>query len=523
MSFKSYFNESVKQRPPRKPKLDGYSVPTGPMTKFKVGDIVLVHTPKSDDATEQEIVDYFRTYHPALALPYMNKAGTVKLYRQGGVGASAKYGVEFEDGNIIPITSTFLIGPFASIETANKYKGRKGWTVSIEASDMAGFEPDSTVEIDHARETSFKDQFVNEEMGFKWFETPIVVKYKKFDVYVMAYKPNKFSVKRSDHTSKLDFLARTSDMDRLDNPSLPQYDNCFIFCKVINKLTKKLQKTQVISSGNGGGPGYYFIQAPELTKYIWKEAFEGPFVKDHTRLYQFSTLPFNGTTKQNNQLKKGFKQYEDEDLIKNGYDHFKLFYNIQEGQTVVTHPDVTIQEEQLGPDMKEIAKYTFVGDCSIHLQDSTRKVSYVPQKAKELYIVGHSLETLENISNCVIGKKLVIAGPVKNLKYFPSTVNEAGKEIDFRGEVNSLEGIPDEVFCDMQFMCLMSFMGARNSVCRGEVLVRDFPNKPKADLTGFFKEAPHFRAWSIKQADLDAYTKYRDLEDKHPELEGIFS
>ena len=522
MSFKSHFNESIKQKSTRKPKLDGYSVPKGPMTKFKVGDIVLVHIPQHDKASEQELIKYFRVYHPALALPYMDKAGTVKLYKQGGIGASAKYGVEFEDGNIIPINSTFLIGPFASIETANRYKGKKGWNVSIEASDMAGFDPDSTVEVDHARETSFKEQFVNKEMGFEWLETPIVVKYRKFDVYVMAYKRNKVLSKRSDVKNNLDFLAKNDSMDRLDNPSYPQYDNCFVFCKVINKLTKKLQKTQVISSLQGN-PGWYFIQAPELSKYFWNDAFEGPFVKDYTRLYQILMVPFNGTTRQNKEFKKGFAQYEDEDLIKTGYDHFKHLYNIQDGQSTINSPNVRIQEEYFGPYMKEITKYTILGECLIHLKDSTKKVLYVPQKARELCIAGQALESLENVSNCVIEEKLIISSNLKNFRGFPSSINNAKKSVEFRGDVTSLEGIPDKVYCDLTFTSLTSFVGARNCVCQGNVIVRHFPNKPKADLTGFFKEAPYFTSWSIKQEDLDAYTKYRDLEDKHPELEGIFS
>lgn len=524
MSFKSYFNEAVKQpRPPRKPKLDGYFVPTGAGTKFKAGDIVLVNIPSTYE-DEQDLVKYFRTYHPALAVPYIAKAGTVKLYKRGSVGFGAKYGVEFEDGNIIPIHSSFLVGPFASIDAAKKYQGKHGYKVDIEPNDLAGFEPDSQVEVDEARETSFKKHFVGGDVGFVWFETPIVVKYKTFDCYVLAYKRSTISSEQLNHTTALNFLSKDSDMDRLNNPSYPQYSNCFVFCKVVNKLTKKLQKTQVISSKNSV-PGVYFVQAPMISRYTWSEAFNGPYVKNYARLFEINMMPFSGTPKQIATFKSDFELFETgEDKLKTGYDQFRYLHRLKEDQTIINE-SVTIHEGQFGPYFKEIKKYTINGDCTIYLEESTRNISYVPQKVTNLIIAGRSLNSLEGMSSCDVQESISISSNVKNLKGFPQTINEPGKTLEVRGELQTLEGIPDLVLCDLTFRSLDSFIGARNCVCKGHVEVQGFPiqrDQPK-DLTGFFKEANNFSSWSIKDKDIENYTKYRDLEDKHPELEGIFS
>jgi len=129
------------------------------------------------------------------------------------------------------------------------------------------------------------------------------------------------------------------------------------------------------------------------------------------------------------------------------------------------------------------------------------------------------------MSSCDVQESISISSNVKNLKGFPQTINEPGKTLEVRGELQTLEGIPDLVLCDLTFRSLDSFIGARNCVCKGHVEVQGFPihrDQPK-DLTGFFKEANNFSSWSIKDKDIENYTKYRDLEDKHPELEGIFS
>lgn len=521
MIFKRYFYESLKQRPARKPKLEGYTTPPAFGAKFKEGDIVLVNVPMYGTSTssEQEVVNYFRSYHPALAVPYIAKAGVVKLYKRGSVGFGAKYGVLFEDGNIIPIHSMFLIGPFASLESAKKYKGIHSHRVNIEAVDLAGFEPDSEVEVDEKVENAFKSHFVGGEVDFEWLETPIVIKYRTFDCYVLAYKRNKYP-KEQMETNRLEFLSNNIAMDRLDNPIYPQYDNCFVFCKVINKQTKKLQKTQVLSSVSYCGPGFYFIQTPELSRRVYSDAFEGHLVKNHLKLYNINTIPFRASTKQCEEIKTNFKLFEDEASIKTGYEHFKTLYKIKEGQTIVSNGnnEVLIQEERFGPDFKEISKYSINGDCTIYLEQSTQNVSHVPLKANELTITGRKLNSLEGIEKCDIQKELQISCSLKNLKGFPENINQKGKTFEVN-ELDSLEEIPDLVLCDIDIRELKSFVGARNSVCKGRVQVRKFTGK---ELTGFFEEAEDFSSWTISDKDIAEHKKFRDLKKKLPEVEGLF-
>lgn len=521
MSFKSYFYESLKQRAPRKPKLEGYTTPPTSKTKFKEGDIVLVNVPMNNsfEDAEEEIVKYFRTHHPALAVPYIAKAGIVKLYKRGSIGFGAKYGVLFEDGNIIPIHSLFLIGPFTSIESAKKHKGIHSYKVNIKAKDLAGFEPDREVEVDQKVEEAFKNHFVGGEVNFEWLETPIVIKYRTFDCYVLAIKRNIYSNEQMDSSTKLQFLSNNIAMDRLDNPTHPQYDNCFIFCKVINKQTKKLQKTQVLTSIGSRGPGFYFMQNPELSRYVSKDAFEGPFVKNHLRLYSINVNPFKASTKQCEQIKANFKMFEDEESIKTGYDYFKAFYKIKEGQTIINSDDVIIDEERFGLDFKEISKYSIEGDCTIRLEDSTKSITYLPLRANSLTIAAYRLNSLEGISKCEIQKELIIASNLKNLKGFPSSINEKRKMFEIHNELDCLEGIPNLVLCHISIRELKSFVGAEDCVCKGIVQVQKFTGK---ELNGFFKEAENFSSWTISQADIEQHKKFRDLRKKLPELEGIF-
>jgi hypothetical protein len=236
-------------------------------------------------------------------------------------------------------------------------------------------------------------------------------------------------------------------------------------------------------------------------------------------------MPFSGTPKQIATFKSDFDLFENgEDKLKNGYDQFRYFHRLKEGQTVI-NDSVTIHEKHFGPYLKEIVKYTIDGDCTMYLEDATRVISYLPQKATNLIIAGKLLNSLDGFSNCDIQEDLTLSCNLKNLKGFPKTINEAGKTFEVSGELETLEGIPDLVLCNLTFRALGSFIGARNCVCKGKVQVQGFPinrDQPK-DLTGFFKEANDFSSWSIDEKDIEKYTKYRDLEDKHPELEGIFS
>lgn len=529
MSFKEFFTEADKnKRPLRKPKLSGYAVPP-PSARFKEGDIVAVHIPR--DASKEELLQYFRTYHPQLAVPYMNSVGTVRLYNKGQF--SSKYAVEFEDGNVIPIATMFLIGPFKSVESAKKYAGKHSLrSLKISPEDLQGFVPDASVEVNSKIEDEFKRAFVNNEVGFKWLDEPVVVKYKKFDVYVLAYKKSKFE---NYQHSYLSFVNNHDEPDREDNPNRPEFDNAFVFCKVVDKRTKKLLKTQVISSV--GVSGIYFLQRPHMPWYSQEAMFEGDQVKQADQLFRAEMLPLGSVSRNKEVITKEFSVYDQCDkLIKNGWDHFKFLYSLDENtMTVKSEKDyhkITIDQKKLGKNFDKIQQLTIEGDCDIRYESGVKTIYGLPRKiVGGLSINGthfHSLEGLDkteivetlqsNIFASGMGRGIDILAEIDTLEHFPQSLNKAHTRFSFRGKLNSLKGIPDESFCDLVISELVSFNGASNCVNKGHITIYS----PPKNLTGFFKDEGELESMKLDKSKVEDMKKVRELENEFPEIAGTF-
>lgn len=512
MSFQTFFNEAAAKpiKKVRKPNLAGYAPP--PVgTKFKLNDIVVVNVAKSN---KEDAVNSFLSYHPQYALPYIDGVGKVVSYKKNIF--SSKYGVEFEDGNVIPIASGFLVGPFASYESAHKYKGKHSeQTLDIDAKDMAGFVPDSTVQVIKQIEDDFKRNFVNEKVGFRWLDEPLIIKYKKFDVYVLAFKPNTSNI--DEHY--LNFVNRNSDYERVDNPTRPGFDNGFVFCKVINKLTKQLQKTQVLTFADEGA-GCYFLQCPNLTRYS-RDCFRDGKVVNRKNLFDVSCSPIRAfSTKTQQRFLQKFALADDESLISTGLDYYKLLYNMVEGQPVKSKYSADFHEAILQENLKEISKYTFDCDASVFFVDSRRNIEHLPKHVTgTLTIVAKTLNSLEGLSECQT-KDIHIAADVKRLEGFPESINVNEGVLRFNRTLDSLEGIPDQLNCDLYIGNLNSFIGARNCINKGSVQIQKFHGN---SFDGFFKEPGKYSIWNVNHEKLEEYLKFRDLETKHPELEGIFS
>ena len=531
MSFNNFFTEAAttKVRPARKPKLDGYGVPPS-RAKFQAGDIVVVQA-TVEAGNQKELERYFRVYHPKLAMPYVNSAGIVRLYKAGYMGQmGTKYAVEFEDGNIIPISSSFLIGPFKSMESANKYKGKHDIkAVAIDSEDLAGFEPDSKVEVDERMENNFKKAFVNDEVGFKWLDKSVIIKFKNFDVYILAFKKaDSFSPSEADqrYGYPLNFVNYHEDYNRVDNPDRPEFRDGFVFCKVIDKLTKRLQKTQSISSG-GYGSGTYFLQRPEWTNFIDESNFVNGKVKDATQLLSVHMGPVGSALKNENKLKKLFSLFDNaKSLFKTGYDCFKHMYDIKDGEYHIKaegKETVKISQRMLGNDFKEIQNYTIEGSVSLVYKEDVRTIFGLPKaiKGEELYIGGKEFASLEGMDQCDVSgvEHINISAELDTVEHFPESLNVPSKIVNFNQKVKSLRGIPDVLKCFLTITQVLSYSGASNCVNKGEVRV----HVSTQDLNGFFKDKGKFTCWSLDDEKIRQYENMRALEDEFPEIAGTFS
>jgi len=516
MSFKRYFKpltEAKAQRVPTAPNLSNYTVP-GPKARFQDGDIVLVRVPKSHASQSKE---YFKLYHPTFCMPYMNAVGTVRLNYNNGY--QSKYAIEVEDGNLVPIATPFLVGPFISVEAAKKYQGSDA---ELDGKDLKGFvatDAQSNKEI----ESEFKRSFCNDEVGFKWLDQPAIVKYKNFHVYVLAFKKNVTGSR-----TELNFVNNPDPYDREENPTRPEFDNGFVFCKVIDKLTKALKKTSSIAS-RSGKTGEYFLQQIEYSDW-WNLCDKFVNGKSVGEVFMVSMLPVNSTlSTTKDKLVKLFKQFE-EGGVTNGLELFKTEYNLTDSSTFIREKEVHIYEAILGPYMKEIEKYEIRCDkFKIEYLDSATRIGFLPKKVScnHFLIDGNSncrFDSLEGIERCDINKILELASDigVGNLKGFPEQLNQPGITIRFDSRsvgVNTLVGIPDTLHAKLIITNLKSFQGARNCTAIGDISISDAPT----DLTGFFKKVNNFSARGLDEKTITDYMKYRDLEEKHPELEGIFS
>ena len=518
--------EAKAPRPARKPKLSGYSVPTSKIAKFKEGDIVAVHF--KTHYYDNDLEKYFRMYHPQLALPYMNGVGTVRLFQQYSM--SSKYGVEFEDGNIVPINSNFLIGSFNSVEAAKKYAGKNGEDIVIDPQDMAGFAPDAGVEVNSTVEDEFKRSFCNSKMGFKWLDTPVKIRYKNYDLYVLASKKSAFTLPEDESTARtqLNFMNYKEDADRLDNPTRPEFNNSFLFLKVIDKESLKLRKTSAISSS--AVPGSYFLQQPVLfTSYMRDNTFVDGVLKNPMGIYDVSMLPIGpGLSKISKRIIKDFDVF-DNGLIKSGFEFFKKLYNLEDGQTTINHKRmVEINENVLGEHFKEIVKFTVNADCQVKYKKGTSSFTYLPAKVVGDYLfiltedkANAVFQSMDGLDKCNISRVRRINFNVhfRTLNNFPASLNEKGLNVYFRRSVDSLIGIPDKLKCDIDFEEIKSYKGADNCEVEGQLTV----DKSTKTLSGFFKsigEDYNFR--NLSDEEIKHHVNYRDLVARVPELDGIF-
>lgn len=517
MNFKDFYTEAAKPRKLKKPKLDGFIVPS-PRAKFQAGDIVAVNVPRNLD-DQQELNRYFRSYSPQYAVPYMNGVGTVRSFKKGLM--SSKYAVEFEDGNVIPIHSGFLIGPFSSIENAKKYQGKHSYSpLRIDTGDLAGFAPDSKVEVNDKIENKFKQSFVNEQVGFKWLADPVVVKFKDFDVYVLAVKKNVEKVPASKmESSRLNFVNFHQDADRVDNPTRPELNNHFVFCKTVDRVTKKLIKTQRISHR---GSGSYFLQRPNLDRYITDKLFVDGKAQNPFDLFGIGMYPFGGGSIQ--EIKTEFHTYDNsKEIIKTGFDYFKARYRVQEGSTFVKelHDYILVDQKILKKDFDKIKDFTLHGSVYITYEDDVNTLFCLPKEVKgSLKIAFKKLHSLEGIEQCdlIEDTQLFFEGEVDSFKGFSKQMNVPERRVDFR-VVQSLEGIPDELFCNLSIGSLKSFKGASNCVNKGHVRINGAPE----NLNGFFKEKGEFASWNLTDEKIKAFLDIRGLENEFPEIAGTFS
>ena len=521
MSFKRYFNPLTEAKVPKAPNLSNYTVP-GPKARFQDGDIVLVRVPKSHAGQSKE---YFRLYHPTFCMPYMNAVGTVRLNYNNGY--QSKYAIEVEDGNLVPIATPFLVGPFISVEAAKKYQGSDA---ELDGKDLNGFvanDAQSNKEI----ESEFKRSFCNDEVGFKWLDQPAIVKYKNFHVYVLAFKKNQKSADvingdRMSSRTELNFV-NMEHYEREENPTKPEFDNGFVFCKVIDKLNKTLKKTSSISSSSGK-TGEYFLQQIEYNSwwYLSDRFVDG---KPVGNVFTVSMLPVNSTlSTAKDKIVKLFKQYEEG--LTDGLELFKTEYNLTNSSTFVKAKEVEIHEAILGPYMREIEKYDIRCDkFTIKYLESATRIGFLPKKVtcKYFMIEGNSnfrFDNLEGLEKCDLSNVSEFSSDVGlgNLKGFPEQLNKPSITVRFDSNaigVNSLVGIPDTLHAKIIIANLKSFQGARNCTAIGDIHIRHSTK----DLTGFFKKVENFSAWGLDEKTIADYMKYRDLEEKHPELEGIFS
>lgn len=522
MSFKRYFKPLTEAKVPQAPNLSNYEVP-GPKARFQDGDIVLVRVPKSHAGQSK---DYFKLYHPAFCLPYMNAIGTVRLNYNNGY--QSKYAIEVEDGNLVPIATPFLAGPFISVEAAKKYQGSDA---ELDVKDLKGFVANDVQSYEEI-ESEFKRSFCNDEVGFKWLDQPAIVKYKNFDVYVLAFKKNKKSadVLNRDQWSRtgLNFVNSTEyHYDREENPTRPEFDNGFVFCKVIDKLNKTLKKTSSIASSSGKA-GEYFLQQIDYNNW-WLLSDKFVDGKPVSNVFMVSMLPVNSTlSTAKDRIIKLFKQYEEG--LTDGFELFKTEYNVTDSSTLIKAKEVEIHESILGPYMKEIEKYDIRCDkFKIQYLESANKIGFLPKKVtcKYFQIEGNNdskMDSLEGLERCDMSNVSEWSSNVgyRSLKGFPEQLNKPGITIRFGNStvgVKSLDGIPDTLYAKLMITNLKSFQGARNCTAIGDIHIQHSTK----DLTGFFKKVENFSAWGIDEKTIADYTKYRDLEEKHPELEGIFS
>lgn len=504
----------MKSRKPRQPKLDGYVVPTSRQTKFKVGDIVVVNI---SDHSGYSNAEYFRVYHPAYALPYMDGVGVVELYRKNQF--SSKYAVRFQDGALIPIDASFLIGPFNSIENAEKYKGTHKRSVSIQSEDMAGFDPDSEVGVNDAIESIFKKNFLDPKIGFVWLDKPVVVKYKKFDVYVLAIKRNN----DPENHIGVKLVNDPQSYDQLDNPVRPEFNNVFAFFKVVSKTNRQLQITSVF----GKRAGSYFLQVPSFPSWFFSGSYKitnGKIVTPEDLFRVNTEVASFGTNKQITSIRRSFEIYENRKQIKTGFQYFMLFHNIQPGQTVIGKKGDTIElcEDMFGSDFSQISQFTIEGDCTIRYNASTTKINFLPKRitGQVLAITGtilNSLEGLDKTDLSAVEKVQISIGLLKNLQSFPPLLNNKNKFLTVN-HVHNLVGIPNELNCEFEIHELDSFYGASNCVLRNNTIIRRAPK----DLTGFFKEYEGLQVWNLTDEEIAEQVKYRALSKKLPEIEGIF-
>jgi hypothetical protein len=526
MNFKRHFSSLTEAKAPVILDLSDYTVPSS-KSKFKAGDIVLVHIHerwKKHDSPES----YFKTMHPKIALSYINEIGTVQLYRNNGY--STKYGVKFKDGNIIPIESTFLIGPFSSFEAAKKYQGKQGHSVDIDPKDMKGFVT-NTVGVNKLIEDEFKSSFCNSEVGFNWLEQPIIIKYKKYNVHVLAFKKDTRNLaKDSLNEFVLNFVNSVS-YDKLeDNPELPEFKDCFVFFKVINKLTNQLIRTSSFATHGSrvklSKQGDYYLQQPDFRAWSYlRDAFDNGKAKED--VFDAVMHPVGSDLNKTKQrIINRFKQY-DENIV-DGFEIFKSIYDIEDKPSVIVGngraKDVVIVEEMLGSNMNKIQNCEIQADfCEIHYANNTRTFSPLPKKikAKELDLKGGVVDNMKGLLNCDISLvvSLRIGAQLNSLEGFPEQINKKDHNIQFYfNNPKNLVGIPDEVYANLTFDHISSYFGAKNCTVFGKIYVRSSTK----NLTGFFKEAEHFKSWEITPEDIAKHRQYKDYVERIPELEGLF-
>ena len=526
MNFRQYFRPLAEATSPAMPNLSDYTVPSS-RSKFQAGDIVLVHIHdrwKNYDSPES----YFKTMHSKIAMSYINEIGTVQLYRNNGY--STKYGVKFEDGNVIPIESAFLAGPFSSIESAKKYQGKQGEDLDIDPKDMKGFVANK-VGSNQIIEDEFKSSFCNSKVGFVWLAQPIVIKYKKYNVHVLAFKKDTRNLSKDSSNNFLLNFVNSVSYDKLeDNPKLPEFKDGFVFFKVINKLTNQLIRTSSFATRGAkvklSKEGDYYLQYPDFKSWLFlQDAFDNGKAKDN--IFDAQMVPVGSNlNKTKHHIIKKFKQF-DENVV-DGFEIFKSIYGIEDDMSVITdnlqNKEVVIVEQMLGSNMNKIRNCEIRADsCEIHYADNTRLFNPLPKKieARELNLKGNVMDNMKELAKCDISSvvNLRIGAQLNSVEGFPEQINKKGHHIQFYfNNPKNLVGIPDEVYTDLTFDHLSSYVGARNCTVFGHIYVRSSTK----NLTGFFKKADSFSSWEITDEDIAKHRKYRDIEERLPELEGIF-
>jgi hypothetical protein len=519
MSFKHHFNSLVEAKVPTAPKVPdmSYYETPGPRAKFQDGDIVLVRIPRR----QKEGESYFRLYHPKYCVPYMNAVGIVKSYFN--TGYQTNYAIEAEDGKMVPIAASFLVGPFNSVEGAKKYQGNND---KIASSDLKGF-VDRDIEIDSKLENEFRQSFCNDEVGFKWIDDPVLIQMNNnVDVYVLAFKKNVVPINDDWGLQGLGFVSEMS-WNRLnkDAKKRPEYDNGFVFFKTVDRLSGALKATSALSDLNGR-TGKYFLQQPDYKSwFMLKDQFVNG--KSTEGVFHVKKKPIgSGLSKIKDNIIKKFKQHEEG--FDDGFELFKSVYNIDESSSVITAPDdIEILESVLGPHMKEIENYEFkCKELSVWCADSATKIGYLPKKVSgmmDIHHVGSPLANLKGLERCDLSNVKSLSLPAfRTLEGFPEQMNKPQRLIKFihsnDNAVESLVGIPNIVYANLFFSNLKSFKGADDCVALGKVSVQHSPKS----LDGFFKEAEDFDSWTITDEEIKKFTKFRKITNRLPELKGMF-